>query len=237
MARKTKWVIFDADNTLWDVESLYNSARNSFCKYALEAINSAGENKAGHVTLELLEKAQHQRDIQLYKTYGYSSARFARSFEDTLLFFMPYAAQDAIIHVRYLAQNTFDQRPHLADNLETILSQLAEAYSLAIITAGEKWVQEKRIAEFHLRDKFKEILVVERKTAQVFRNFCVEHGIPAECCWVVGDSVRSDIRPAIDAGLKAIHIQATNWAVEHEPLPLGVESVTVLNEIVELLLD
>src|SRR5262249_23149293 len=138
MATEECWVIFDADNTLWDVESLYDDARKAFCEYALKTLNAAGENAAGHVTVETLSNSQRHRDIQLLKTYGYSSSRFARSFEDTLTFFMQYAPLDAVIHVRRIAQDVFEKPVRVVDDSETIISRLSTKYSLAILTAGEK---------------------------------------------------------------------------------------------------
>jgi putative hydrolase of the HAD superfamily len=236
MAKKERWVIFDADNTLWDIEYLYDDARKAFCKYALDTLNLTRENPGDQVTLDILDKAQRHRDIQLHKTHGYSSSRFARSFEDTLMFFMQYAPLEAIIHVRHVAQEVFEKPVRVVDNLESILLRLSHKYSLAIITAGERWVQEKRLKEFHLSNKFKQKLIVERKTPDVFGDFCKGNKVSPGRCWVVGDSVRSDIGPATKAGLRAIHIQAANWAAEHEELPRRVQSVRALKDILRILL-
>jgi putative hydrolase of the HAD superfamily len=230
------WIIFDADNTLWDVESLYDDARTEFCRYALELLNREAQNPDGSLTLDLLERSQRHRDIQLKKTHGYSSSRFARSFEDTLLFFFQYAPPDAVMHVRGIAQSVFDKPGRLVDDLEQIIIQLGTKFSLAIITAGERWVQDKRIAEFHLRDCFEHIIVVEKKTALDFKKFCVDRNVKAEDCWVVGDSIGSDIAPAKEAGLNAIHVRAPNWAAEHGVAPAGTPSVGQLKEILKILL-
>jgi putative hydrolase of the HAD superfamily len=236
VTEQKNWIIFDADNTLWDVEHLYDNARRAFCKYALDTLNHAGENTAGQVTLDMLDRAQRHRDIQLRKTHGYSSSRFARSFEDTLMFFMQHAPPEAIINVRHIAMEVFENPVRIVDKLESILSQLGRRYCLAIITAGEKWVQEKRLKEFHLSSKFEQIVIVEQKTTAVFKKFCLDNKAIPELCWAVGDSVRSDIIPATEAGLRAIHVQAPNWAAEHQELPLGAQTVRALDGIVEILL-
>jgi len=231
-----KWIIFDADNTLWDVESLYDRARHEFCKYVLGKITGVGENKNSYVTPELLEQAQRHRDIQLHKTHGYSSSRFARSFEDTFTFFMPHVPAEALIHARRLAMEVFEQRATPAPGLEEVLIALSPFYQLAIITAGERWVQEKRLGDFHLRERFSELLVVERKTKEVFATFCASNSVLLEQSWVVGDSVRSDVAPAKAAGLNAIHVKAPNWSLENEVPPEGVVSVERLQEIVKIVI-
>jgi putative hydrolase of the HAD superfamily len=231
-----KWIIFDADNTLWDVEPLYNSARVKFCEFALDTINKAGENANSYVTKEIIATAQRHRDIQLRKTHGYSASRFARSFEDTLLFFMQYAPPEAVIHARTIALDVFQTPAPMVDDLDGILARLSPTYTLAIITAGEEWVQKKRLEQFHLADKFVKLLVVEKKNAEVFRVFCDENSINPNLCWMVGDSIPSDIEPALAAGLKAIHVQASNWAAENGVLPKGARAVPKLKDILGLLL-
>ena len=230
-----EWIIFDADNTLWDVECLYDAARTEFCKYTLNLLNRVGENAQGNVTFDLLEKVQRHRDIQLYKTHGYSSSRFARSFEDTLMFFFQYAPPDAVIHVRRLAEEVFDKPARVVNNLDRILSQLSRRFSLAIITAGERWVQERRIQQFALRGSFDDIVVVEKKAAPIFTKFCNDHGANPNDCWVIGDSIRSDVLPAMEAGLKPIYVKAANWGAEHGDLPTGTPTVDALEQILEIL--
>jgi putative hydrolase of the HAD superfamily len=227
------WVIFDADNTLWNLEILYDGARTAFCQYLIDEIAEQGQQ----ITPDLLDQAQRQRDIQLKRTHGYSASRFARSFEDTATFFFPFITTDQIIHVRKLALDVLESPAKPVDDLEYVLEALRNEYNLAIITAGERWVQERRLSEFHFRDKFVKMLVVERKTAGVLLKFCHENGIKKEGCWVVGDSIQSDIQPAITAGLKAIHVNTRNWEAEAGILPMEAVSVSRIREILPLLLS
>ncbi len=230
------WVIFDADNTLWDVEKLYNDARTAFCNYVLNELNRSGENRRQQVSFGLLEQVQRSRDIQLCKTHGYSTSRFARSFEDTLTFFMPFAPDTAHKHVRFLAQDVFEKPALAVNNLDLILTELSKSYALAIISAGERWVQEKRLSQFGFNDKFKDIQIVERKHSAIFHDFCKKWSVNPERCWVIGDSPRSDILPAKQAGLLAIHVQAANWDAEYDEVPNDVQSVSQLEDILNILL-
>ena len=77
---ESNWVIFDADNTLWDVEALYDAAREKFCHLVAEL---------SHQNLKDIEEYQRETDGTLYATFGYSASRFARSFEETLNHFVP----------------------------------------------------------------------------------------------------------------------------------------------------
>jgi putative hydrolase of the HAD superfamily len=210
------WIIFDADNTLWSVEHLYDDARAKLCVYlATKGIDAA-----------VSEDYQRKRDAQLYETYGYSACRFARSFEDTLLYFRPETAAEDVRYVRGLALEVFDQRVEVADGLGEVITRLAEAFHLGVITAGEQWVQERRLADFHLRSRFAADQVVPTKDVNTFRKFCEKHRVAREQSCVVGDSLKSDIKPAQDAGLFAVRIVAANWSeVESENTDIRPDAV------------
>ncbi|MBP3957163.1 HAD family hydrolase [Gemmata sp. G18] len=205
MEGRSAWIIFDADNTLWPIEHLYDDARESLVQsLALEGFER-----------DEVEAYQRARDIELYATHGYSACRFARSFEDTWLRFVPSAPPENIRHARLLALNIFEQRVQPVEGLEAVLGSLAHEYQLAVVTAGEKWVQERRLNDFHLRDRFAAVEIVEAKTAGTFRTFCDTHFVDPARSWVVGDSGKSDMIPARDAGLGGIHVDhRKNWSVE-----------------------
>jgi predicted acylesterase/phospholipase RssA/FMN phosphatase YigB (HAD superfamily) len=202
---ENRWIIFDADNTLWNVEGIYNRARTEMAEYVA---GLCAKSPAA------IESFQQQRDRSLNEVYGYSASRFARSFEDTIHEFVPNAPPDQVRHVRALAEGVFAQKADLTEDVELVLRSLySQGWLLGLLTAGEAWVQHKRIAEFHLQGIFHAIEVVERKTAAEFRHFCQKHNVAPEKCWVVGDSMRSDIAPASNAGLNAILVPHENWSV------------------------
>ena len=167
MEGRSAWVIFDADNTLWPIEHLYDSARALLVKHVA----------AQGLAPSTVEEYQRARDKELHKTYGYSACRFARSFEDTLIHFLPNAPAESVRHARQIALNVFEQRVQPVDGLEAVLERVGHEYRLAIVTAGERWVQERRLNDFHLRDRFVAVAVVEAKTAETFRAFCTAHFI------------------------------------------------------------
>lgn len=218
------WIIFDADNTLWSIEHLYDAAREELCRFI--ANRGAAESDAADF--------QQRRDHELHATYGYSACRFARSFEDTLLHFSPSARAEEVRHVRQLALNVFDRQARPVDGLEDLLKVLQPRYEFGLITAGERWVQERRLNDFHLRSIFRAVDIVERKTPEVFSNFCDRHSVDREKSWVVGDSMNSDVIPARRAGLRAVLIRANNWArVEGAVAPLE-DDLIAINSLADL---
>lgn len=201
MADRTAWVLFDGDNTLWHIEALYDHAREELVR----CIDPSGENAAD------IEAFQRAEDKRMFETLGYSATRFAKSFENTFRMFVPGAADAQREHVRSLALAVFEHPAPVDRDALQVLSELRGSHRLALITAGERWVQEKRVAAFPYRDMFQEIRIVERKTETVFRRITADLGIAVRDLWVVGDSLRSDVMPALTAGLNAILIANHNW--------------------------
>jgi predicted acylesterase/phospholipase RssA/FMN phosphatase YigB (HAD superfamily) len=227
---ESRWVIFDADNTLWNVEVFYNRARTEMTEY-LAALCSAKPVSIGEF--------QQERDRQLSEIYGYSASRFARSFEDTTYHFFPEAKPEEVRHIRAIAEGVFAQKAELTPDVELVLRSLhSQGWFLALLTAGEAWVQQKRIAEFHLQGIFHAIEVVERKTTDTFRQFCKKYGVSSNRCWVVGDSKRSDIDPSISAGLNAILVPHENWAAIESAVEIdekNYKKVEHLKDVLEVL--
>ena len=127
----------------------------------------------------------------------------------------------------------FEQRVEEAEGLEDVLDSLSPVYQLGIITAGERWVQERRLADFHLRHRFAAIEIVEAKDEAVFSSFCNQHGVDFARSWVVGDSYRSDVKPAISAGLHAVLLETPNW-IEVESQSVDVTPNFVIKKLKDL---
>jgi putative hydrolase of the HAD superfamily len=159
------------------------------------------------------------------------------SMEDTMVFFLPSSPSEYLKHVRSLAMGVFYNKADPMHGVGETLKKLSERnYSLAIISAGEEWVQKRRFEDFSLFDSFQVSKIVEHKTANEFRQICDEYSMDVSGAWMVGDSVRSDILPALEAGLNAVHIRSPNWSAEHDVIPEDVPSVQTLSEILAIIL-
>jgi len=194
------WVIFDADNTSWNIEHFYDEAREELCSFIAE--KGFGS--------KVPEKYQRERDVELMLTYGYSACRFARSFEDTVIKFLGNDI-DAIIHARSLALGVFERSPTVNPGVQELFQKLKGNFKIGLITAGEKWVQERRLSDFHLKGEVDDVHVVESKTPSVFQCFIDDNGVDVAKSWMVGDSLKSDIAPAQSVGLRTIWYHADNW--------------------------
>lgn len=222
------WVIFDADNTLWEVESLYDAARNAL----------ANELATKGVTATEAIAVQQIIDEELHKTYGYSADRFPTSFERTLLHFFPTSSPAERLIIRSIAESVFSKPARAYHAIEQVVSTLGASYRMGILTAGENWVQESRLRQFAQLHHFAATEIVPRKDVDAFVSFADKNHVERRRSWVVGDSLRSDIIPAKAAGFNCILLRAHNWIrVEMESLaaPEGVRVVSDLKDVLSII--
>ncbi len=225
---RDRWVFFDGDNTLWHIESLYDRARDDLVRH----IECAGGGSPDEV-----EAFQRLEDKRLFAELGYSAARFAKSFENTVRRFIAAPPVHEIQYARQLALSVFEQTATIDADVPEVLIELKGRYKLGLITAGEPWVQQRRVAHFEFSKNFDLIRIVDQKTADVFRRLTAELHVDPQRSWVVGDSLRSDILPAIAAGLNAILIANHNWIeIERdEARPRHLNIVDRLKDILPIL--
>jgi putative hydrolase of the HAD superfamily len=107
--------------------------------------------------------------------------------------------------------------------VEQALADLSEAgYRLVLITKGDLLHQEQKLAASGLGDLFAAVEIVSEKDASTYERVFARHGTGAAEAAMCGNSLRSDILPALDAGAHAAHIPyPLTWAHEMADAPLG----------------
>jgi putative hydrolase of the HAD superfamily len=122
-------------------------------------------------------------------------------------------------------------RPELYPDAVVTLEQLRPQYMLGLLTKGNERVQNETIDDLALRPYFDAIQVVPTKGAREFTQMLDALGAHVDAAWAVGNSVRSDVIPALQAGLRAVLIPRGTWRYEEAPLVFdGVPVVDSLQE-------
>lgn len=200
--------ILDGDDTLWVTEPLYDIARSA----AGAVVRAAGLDEAAW------DAAQRTIDVANVAVLGLSAARFPTSCVQAYELVAQETDRpvepDVAAQVRSAAAAVFDERAPLVDGVAEVLTSLGQRGPLALLTKGDPEVQAKRIADSGLSSHFAVIEIVSAKDAGTFRALADQLGLLAADCWSIGNSLGSDIVPAVEAGLRGVWIDAHVWEYE-----------------------
>jgi putative hydrolase of the HAD superfamily len=195
----------DGDDTLWHNESIFAATHDRFRAMVEPYAPAAG------VDDRLLATERH--NIALF---GYGVKGFALSLIETAI-----SVTDGRITATDLSQivewakDMLRQPVDLLDGVADTVAHLAGRYRLMLITKGDFFHQESKVARSGLADHFDVIEIVAEKDPATYRRVLARQGIAPGAFLMVGNSLRSDVLPVLDLGGHAVHIPYhVTW--EHE---------------------
>jgi putative hydrolase of the HAD superfamily len=203
---------FDADDTLWHNERHFRLTEDIF------AALLAGHAPAGNLRERLL--AAERRNVH---HYGYGSKSFTLSMIETAFEVTEGRAPASVIAEimaagRELLAYPVECFPGVAETL----SGLKDRYRLIVITKGDLFDQERKLASSGLDPYFDAVEIVTEKTPDTYRKLFARHGPGPERAMMIGNSLKSDILPALAAGSFAVHVpHELTWALELAEEPAG----------------
>lgn len=215
----------DADDTLWHNETIFRLTHDRFV--ALLA------DHADRVTLEARLAETEKRNLRLY---GYGVKGFTLSMIETAMELTGGEAPASVVR-EILAAG----REMLAHPVETLpgvdeaLAELSARYRLVLITKGDLLDQERKLAASGLGELFAAIEIVSAKERGTYERVFARHGTGADEGVMAGNSMKSDVLPALAAGAFAAHIPyAVTWAHELADAPEGHARFGALDSIAGL---
>jgi putative hydrolase of the HAD superfamily len=220
---------FDADDTLWHNEQFYRLTEERFAGLL------AAHAPFDHISRRLLEA--ERRNLRLY---GYGIKGFTLSMIETAIEVtegrVPGSVIQEILAVgRDLLSHPVETLPHARETLE----QLAGAYRLVLITKGDLFDQERKLAQSGLAELFDAVEIVSEKNAATYERIFTRYGDGPQRSMMVGNSLKSDIVPAIEAGSWGVYVpHELTWALEHSEPPIEAprfKRLGHLGELVDLL--
>ena len=200
---------FDADDTLWQNEQFYRLTEEQFQSLLVDYA------EGDHISERLLEA--ERRNLG---QYGFGIKGFTLSMIETALDItegkVPGKVIGDILSIgRELLSHPVETMPHVHDVLEALAGQ----YYLVLITKGDLFDQERKLAQSGLGDFFDSVEIVSDKTATTYRRIFGKGDGP-EHAMMVGNSLKSDIVPAIATGAWGIFVpHELTWALEHVEKP------------------
>lgn len=208
--RNISTIGFDADDTLWQNEQFYRLTEQQFT--ALLSDYAEGE----HVSARLLEA--EKRNLAYY---GFGIKGFTLSMIETAIEItegrVPASVIGDILGIgRELLKHPVETMPHA----RAVLEQLRGDYYLVLITKGDLFDQERKLAQSGLGDFFDAVEIVSDKSPSTYRRIFSRTAGGADCAAMVGNSLKSDVVPALAAGAWGIFVpHALTWVLEHVEAP------------------
>jgi putative hydrolase of the HAD superfamily len=205
---------FDGDDTLWHSEGYYQHAGTEFERIVGEWVDVA----TAPVRRRL--QAIERRNLALF---GYGAKGMALSMVEAVIELTDGAIDAAAIHrIIALGKAVLDHPVELLPGIRAAVEAVAARHRIVLVTKGDLFHQERKVASSGLGDLFHRIEIVSEKDPRSYARVLGEFGIAADAFAMIGNSLRSDIEPVIALGGWGIHMPYhVTW--EHE-LEHGVES-------------
>lgn len=216
---------FDADDTLWHNETLFSLTQQRF-QQLLEPYRQ--ETWTGQELFEI--------EIRNLDYFGYGIKGFAISMIETAIELTngQIAARDIQLIIDS-AKEMLSTPVQLIEHAAETIQALAQTHTLMLITKGDLFDQESKIAQSGLAELFTHIEIVRDKTPDVYQALLTRHGVAPEQFVMVGNSVKSDILPVLEIGGKAVHIPYhITWAHETITQPKEHTSYVEMEHIGQL---
>lgn len=215
-------LLIDADDTLWENNIYYLRCTAQWV--ALLAPYGIPRDEA------VAALNARERHTILSLGYGPTSYQYSlgRAAAD-LLASRGLPADDGVVaRARACADALFDPPVELLPDVEATLLALRPSSRLVLVTKGQEDVQHTKVQRSGLAPLWDHIAIVPEKDLATYRHLVRELALDPSCTWMVGNSPRSDINPAVAAGLGAIYIpHADTWTAEHEHIACPERVVTL----------
>jgi putative hydrolase of the HAD superfamily len=207
-----KLIGFDADDTLWQHERHYQATQTFFAEVLRDHAD------AEHIESRLV--AAEKRNLA---TYGYGIKGFTLSMIETAMEVTEGKVSTAALKSILDAGRDMLQHPmELLPDVEETLKALHPHYHIVLITKGDLFDQENKLARSGLGDYFHDVEIVSDKTADVYKKTFHRHGASPTEAVMVGNSIKSDIIPALAAGASAVLIpHELSWVLDRAHAPTG----------------
>ncbi|MBN1178379.1 MAG: HAD family hydrolase [Anaerolineae bacterium] len=206
-------LILDADDTLWENNVYYEDVRDAFA----ERMAREGFDRAAAVAM--VDAVELERVPRV----GYAPQEFVRSigiaYERLCERHGLLPRAEVAAEVEAIARRVLDHPIVLLTGVAETLPALRRRFRLILLTKGDLAVQQSKVARSGLASFFHAVEVVPEKGPDVLRALVGRYGLDPQRTWMVGNSPRSDVNPALAAGLGAVYIpHPVPWDFEQTPI-------------------
>ena len=200
-------LLIDADDTLWENNIYFERAIASFISFLNHQEHSPAEVRT---TLNAVER-------ETILAHGYGLSSFTRSLVTCFERLSPQAVSEEKRElIRSFAGSIAEQEIELLPSVEETLAELATRHHLILMTKGNEAEQADKLARSGLAPHFAAVEIVAEKDPPSYREVIARHELTPHTSWMIGNSPKSDINPALAAGLHAVFLfHKDTWVLEH----------------------
>ena len=223
-------LIFDADDTLWENNVIYERVIEEFLEW-MGPMTPPGLGRAGvRAVLDGIEAANAV-------TLGYGSKVFLHSLGQCVAQLRGReATAEESARISGWAAAFAGERVELMPGVAETLAELARRHELLLLTKGDTEEQRRKITASGLTGHFRDVHIVAEKNTATYEELTRAYDLVPDSAWMIGNSPKSDILPARAAGLNAVFIPHQHtWVLEHGDLDPADEKVLRLSAFGDLL--
>ena len=208
-------LLIDADDTLWENNVYFERAIAAFISFLDHHEYSPAE----------VRQTLNQVERETILTHGYGLSSFTRSLVDCFERLSPAPVTDEKRErIREFARSIAEQEIELLPGVAETLKDLAGRHHLILMTKGNRAEQAYKLARSGLAPYFAAVEIPAEKDPAAFRDVVLRHNIEARSAWMIGNSPKSDINPALAAGLHAVFLfHKDTWVLEHAAVDKAAE--------------
>jgi putative hydrolase of the HAD superfamily len=227
MKRSRQFLIFDADDTLWENNIYFEEAFDRFYDYLSHSSMSAAEVRGVLDEIEMTNA----------KIHGYGSKNYARNLAECYHHLAErHIAEADLRAVQEFAHQILEKPIELLAGVKETVAQLAERHSLTIFTKGDQEEQRLKIDRSGLCRYFEHAAIVKEKNQTAYADLAEQRKFDPSQTWMIGNSPKSDINPALAAGLNAVFVpHPRTWSLEHAEVPENHPRLLTVERISQLL--
>ena len=219
-------LIVDADDTLWENNIYFERAFDEFVEFLGHSSLTAAEIRA---VLDEIEEVNA-------KIHGYGSLNFGRNLRACYEHLAERDVRDEDLRtVMGFAERILQCPMEVIDGVPQTLEYISRRHDLTLFTKGHPEEQKLKVARSGLGGFFQHTAIVREKDPAAYRKLVEERGMEPQHTWMIGNSPRSDVNPAMEAGLNAVFVpHAHTWVLEKQEIRPGKGRLITVDRFADL---
>lgn len=220
-------LLIDGDDTLWENNIYFEQSIEEF----IDHLNHSTLDREG--VREVLAEVERATVEQ----HGYGSSSFGRALRVCFeLHAERQPSETDLAILALLGRRILEQPLKLIDGVTGTLQALHRHHRLILLTKGQPDEQQVKIDRSGLQPYFDQTRIVAEKDRSTYAQLVAELGLRASTTWMIGNSPRSDINPALAAGLNAVFVPHPSlWVLEQQDIDIEHERLQIVGRFTELL--